>query len=680
MRHEAAVGRQASFWSDAGLGAAVFAGCAAIVVGIGLWTHYVSGAVFIIGAAVLAWHNGFRPAFVTTVLSTLALPPIVWWLDAQAGVTNPWVRTLSLFFVSLVVSWLCGNLHRSRTQLLIEQSRLRESDTFHRLIGELATDFAFHARVEANGQIVIDSATKGLEVWLGYTIDDLQSRPGLSLIHPDDRDSVSAALNRAGHGEDVHGDARVVAKDGRLVNVEFRASPERTADGQLTGVLGAFRDVTRMRQQQAALDEERRRLLVDIDMRQQVEAALRLAKDEAERRLHEAEEARAAVKDREHRLKTEAQLKDEFLATLAHELRNPLAPLRNVAAILRLEGLSPNAQQATNVMDRQVDQLVRLIDDLMDVSRITRGHLTLQRERVDISTIIQTAIEVAQPHLDAAGVSLSIEMPGRPCVLDCDATRIAQILMNLLNNAAKYTPAGGRVWLSATPQGDRVVLTVRDSGIGIPPEDQERVFGMFVQLNRDLRRTQSGLGIGLTLVKQMAELHGGTVSVWSAGTGQGSEFTVALPLSTVGEIPDAPLESAPPVRPARRVLIADDSRDGADSLAFILRAAGHEVTTAYDGQSAIELADATRPDVVLLDIGMPEVSGYDVARAIRRESWGRGMRLVALTGWGQADHRRRSLEVGFDDHLVKPVEMDVLEEVLHVGNAQPIPTKTQPIE
>ena len=224
------------------------------------------------------------------------------------------------------------------------------------------------------------------------------------------------------------------------------------------------------------------------------------------------------------------------------------------------------------------------------------------------------------------------------------------------------------------------MLTVRDSGIGIAPEDQERVFGMFVATQSRPAATQSGLGIGLTLVKQMAELHGGTVSVWSAGTGQGSEFTVSLPLAPVGDAPHARAEAAPPARPPRRVLIADDSRDGADSLAFILRAAGHEVTTAYDGQSAIELADAIRPDVVLLDIGMPEVSGYDVARAIRARELGTPHALVALTGWGQADHRRRSLEVGFDDHLVKPVEMDVLEEVLHVGNASPIQSRAQPTE
>jgi CheY-like chemotaxis protein len=215
-------------------------------------------------------------------------------------------------------------------------------------------------------------------------------------------------------------------------------------------------------------------------------------------------------------------------------------------------------------------------------------------------------------------------------------------------------------------------VTVRDTGIGISPEDQEKVFGMFVQLNRDMRRSQTGLGIGLTLVKQMTEMHGGSVSVWSAGLGHGSEFTVTLPLA----VPIAPSREAAQPDSTRRaplkILVADDSQDGADSLAFLLRAAGHEVFTAYDGRTAIQLAEEHKPDAVLLDIGMPEVSGYDVARAIRREAWGRSMRLIALTGWGQAEHRRRSLEAGFDDHLVKPVELDVLESVLQLGTASPI--------
>jgi signal transduction histidine kinase/ActR/RegA family two-component response regulator len=472
----------------------------------------------------------------------------------------------------------------------------------------------------------------------------------------------------------------VIAKDGRLVHVEYRAHPERNADGSLAGVLGAFRDISLQKQQEAALDAERQRLLVDIKKRQEVEAELRQAKEEAERRAHEAEEARAAVKDREQRLNYEAQLKDEFLATLAHELRNPLAPLRNVSEILRLEKLSETATQATGVMERQIAQLVRLIDDLMDVSRITRGQLTLRRERVDLRSIIESAVETAQPQLSAAGVSLTVEIPPHPLTLDADTTRIAQVFLNLLTNAAKFTPEGGRVWLVAHAHGDRVSVVVRDTGIGMAPEDQERVFGMFVQLNRDMRRSQTGLGIGLTLVKQMTEMHGGSVAVWSAGAGQGSEFTVTLPLAIAAETAQ-PQHDRPllPAHASWKILVADDSRDGADSLAYLLRTAGHDVKTAYDGRTAIRLAAEDKPDVVLLDIGMPEVTGYDVARAIRREAWGRGMRLIALTGWGQAEHRRRSLEVGFDDHLVKPVELDVLENVLQLGTPPPISGKGQPI-
>jgi PAS domain S-box-containing protein len=672
MRHEAAYERKASIWEDFGIGVAVFTMAAAVVVGIGLWTHYVTGAFFILATAILAWHSGFRPAVVSAVLATIATPYLVYALDAQANLINMPVRVVSLAAVSLVVSWLCGNLYRARERLLIEQSRLRESESFHRLIGELASDFAFHARIELGGHIVIDSATSGLKMLLGYTLEDLQSRPGLALIHPDDRSDIQDALSRAGAGEEVHGEARVIAKDGHLVHVEYRAHPERNPDGSLAGVLGAFRDISVQKQQQTALAAERQRLLVDIAMRQEVEGQLRQAKEEAERRADEAEEARAAVKDREHRLHYEAQLKDEFLATLAHELRNPLAPLRNVAEILRLEPLSETARHATGVMERQITQLVRLIDDLMDVSRITRGQLTLRKERVDLRSILESAVETAQPQLAAAGVSLSMEIPPEPLLLDADATRIAQVVLNLLTNAAKFTPSGGRVFVVARRQADRVSLVVRDTGVGIAAEDQEKVFGMFVQLNRDMRRSQTGLGIGLTLVKQMTELHGGTVSVWSAGSGQGSEFSVVLPLAATTEAGAEPVRVQAATHAVLKILVADDSQDGADSLAFLLKAGGHEVHTAYDGRTAIALAGEKRPDVVLLDIGMPEVSGYDVARAIRREAWGRSMRLIALTGWGQAEHRRRSLEVGFDDHLVKPVELDVLENLLQLGTASPI--------
>ena len=678
MRHQAAWGRKATIWEDLGIGVAVFALTAAIVIGIGWWTRYVTGMFFVLSTAILAWHSGFRPAFITGALSTLAIAPITIALDAGTSGINVRVRTLSIAIVCGVVSWLCGNLYRSRERLLIEQSRLRESESFHRLIGELASDFAFHARIEPGGQIAIDGATSGLKAVLGYTLEDLQSRPGLSLIHAEDRSDIQDALSRAGAGDEVKGETRVIAKDGRIVHVEYRAHPERNPDGSLAGVLGAFRDVSLERQQQTALAAERQRLLVDISKRQEVEAELRKATEEAERRAHEAEEARAAVKDREQRLHYEAQLKDEFLATLAHELRNPLAPLRNVAEILRLEALSDTARQATGVMERQISQLVRLIDDLMDVSRITRGQLTLRRERVDLRTIIESAVETAQPHMTAAGVQLTIERPPDPLILHADATRISQVFLNLLTNAAKFTPAGGEVAIIVKPQADRVSVVVRDSGVGIAPEDQERVFGMFVQLNRDMRRSQTGLGIGLTLVKQMTELHGGNVAVWSAGAGKGTEFTIHLPLAAAVEQPEAPQSTEPQPFAKWTILVVDDSQDGADSLAFLLKAGGHDVLTAYDGRTALSLAQERAPDVVLLDIGMPEMSGYDVARVIRREAWGRNMRLIALTGWGQAEHRRRSLEVGFDDHLVKPVELEMLEKLLQKGMAAPNSGKVQP--
>ncbi len=678
MRHEAAFARKATIWEDIGIGVAVFAFAAAIVIGIGLWTRYVTGAFFILTTAVLAWHSGFRPALVSTILGTLATAPLVQALDANAATINIQVRTLSVFLVSGVVSWLCGNLYRSRERLIIEQSRLRESENFHRLIGELASDFAFHARIELSGQIVIDSATSGLKAVLGYTVEDLAGRPGLSLIHPEDRADIQDALSRAGAGDEVQGEARVIAKDGRIVHVEYRAHPERNPDGSLAGVLGAFRDVSLQKQQQTALDAERQRLLVDINKRQGVEAELRKSKEEAERRANEAEEARAAVKDREHRLHYESQLKDEFLATLAHELRNPLAPLRNVAAILRLEPLSETARQATGVMERQISQLVRLIDDLMDVSRITRGQLTLRRERVDLRSIVESAVETAQPQMTSAGVRLVIELPEQPLMLDADSTRISQVFLNLLTNAAKFTPNGGTVTIGVKTHVDRVSVLVRDTGIGIAPADQDRVFGMFVQLNRDMRRSQTGLGIGLTLVKQMTELHGGSVAVWSEGIGKGTEFTITLPLADARQPAAAPASTEPGALQKWNILVVDDSRDGADSLAFLLKAAGHSVMTAYDGQSALGLARERQPDVALLDIGMPEMSGYEVARAIRREAWGRNMRLIALTGWGQAEHRRRSIEVGFDDHLVKPIELDVLEKLLQMGISTPISSKAQP--
>jgi PAS domain S-box-containing protein len=624
---------------------------------LGIWTHYVSGAYFLLAISVLAWRYGFRAGFLSMLISVAAYWPLMVWVDARAiaGPDRVPLRLINTVILALAISWFCENLHAARRKLLGEQQRLRESETFHRVIADLAADFAWHARVTRDGRLEIDSATSGLQMLLGYSIDDFKGRDWASVVHQDDQMMVRAAIERAIRGERTDGVARTHTRDGRVITVHYRIHPEiAPGAAQATGLIGAVRDIT--------VDRMR-------------EDAWHRAKEEAERRADEAEEARAALKDRERRLREEARLKDEFLATLAHELRNPLAPIRNVPDMLRAQPLSAESENAVAILERQLAQMVRLIDDLLDVSRITRGHLELRRSRVDLMGAVHNAVETSRPLFESAGVRLTISAPDVPVTLDADPTRLAQIVQNLLNNAAKYTPAGGAVALTVTPLDGKVTLSVRDSGIGIAADDLERVFELFVQIDRHSRRSQTGLGIGLPLVKQMAELHGGTVSVWSDGPGRGSEFVVTLPLAE-SAAPGAPAEPvpAPAAATPRRVLIVDDSEDGANSLAYVLEMRGHTVKTAYEGRAALTLAAEFRPEVFFVDIGMPGMSGYDVARAVRREPWGRGMTLVALTGWGQPDDRHRSFEAGFDRHLVKPAELDEVDRLLRGGRAHPSST------
>jgi signal transduction histidine kinase/CheY-like chemotaxis protein len=358
--------------------------------------------------------------------------------------------------------------------------------------------------------------------------------------------------------------------------------------------------------------------------------------------------------------------KDEFLATLGHELRNPLAPIRNSLEIMRLaEGNAAAVGEARAMMERQVRLMVRLIDDLLDVSRITRGKLRLRKERLDLAAVVRSAVESCRPQLDGAGQRLTVRVPAEPVHLEADPVRLAQVLGNLLNNAAKYTDRGGEVQLTAERRGDEVVVAVRDTGIGIAAEQLPRLFEMFSQGAAATARSQGGLGIGLALVKGLVEMHGGRVSAHSDGPGRGSEFVVRLP---------APAGPAPASRPAGngdgyprgkcRVLVADDNHDAADSLALMLRLRGHDTRTAHDGQEAVEAAGQFRPDVALLDLGMPRLNGFDAARRLRAEPWGATLLLVALTGWGQDEDRRRAAEAGFDHHLTKPVAPADLEEVL----------------
>ena len=361
--------------------------------------------------------------------------------------------------------------------------------------------------------------------------------------------------------------------------------------------------------------------------------------------------------------------KDEFLAILAHELRNPLAPLRNALESMRRAPQDREAAAwARGLMERQLAQMVRLIDDLLDLSRVSRGRVELKQEDVELSSVVHGAIEICGPAVQAACHALSVSLPHEPIVLRCDPTRMVQVLSNLISNAVKYTPSGsGRIEVAARRSHAGIELSVRDNGVGIPEEMLHKVFDMFTQVERSLERAQGGLGIGLTLVKRLVELHGGSIHARSAGPGRGSEFVVRLPEAVrAGERPAPRPAEEPQAGSARRqrILIADDNRDAADSLAVMLRVGGHEVRTAYDGQQAIDMAEAFRPALALLDIGMPRLNGYDTARRIREQPFGRDMVLIALTGWGQPEDKQRSRVAGFDHHLVKPVDPSALDRLL----------------
>ncbi len=415
----------------------------------------------------------------------------------------------------------------------------------------------------------------------------------------------------------------LIAKDGTSRPIDDSAAPIRNGQGHLSGVVLVFRDVT-----------ERRR-----------------AEDQLQRKNQE--------------LAAAARQKDEFLAMLAHELRNPLAPLRAALEIVKLRGDSPQAVgQMREMMERQLVHLVRLVDDLLDVSRITRGQIELRRERVSLSAVVQNAVEASGPFIEAGEHRLTITMPHEALDVAGDPTRLAQAISNLLNNAAKYTPPGGHIWLTVEQQDSEAAIRVKDTGIGIPTEMLSQVFEMFVQVDRSADRSQGGLGIGLTLVKRLVEMHDGTVEARSDGPGRGSEFTIRLPLVAVhkrrveGGIPPGPYG------PPRRILVVDDNVDAAESLAMMLRLSGHEVRTAHDGPSAIEQAATFFPDVVLLDLGMPGMNGYEAGRRVRELRGLEKVVLVALTGWGQEEDRQRSAAAGFHAHLVKPVDPGALQELL----------------
>ena len=386
-----------------------------------------------------------------------------------------------------------------------------------------------------------------------------------------------------------------------------------------------------------------------------------------------ARQAELALRDSEQRYRVIAaaakdadRRKDEFLATLAHELRNPLAPIGNALQLTKLAGEDPEIQrQARDTIERQFVQMVRLVDDLLDVGRITRNKLELRMQPVELASVIWQAVETSEALARQFEQDLQINITEEPIWVHADAVRLAQVFTNLLNNACKFTPVKGHVSISAERRGNLAAVSVKDTGIGLEPHQIDGIFEMFAQVDQSLERKHGGLGIGLTIAKQLVELHQGEITVRSDGPGRGSEFVVQLPIVVAEERKSAAVpEAKPQVTAARRILITDDNRDAATSLALLLRKRGHEVETAFGGNEAIAKAETWRPELMLLDLGMPEMNGFDVCRAIRQTTWGKDIQIVALTGWGQEQDRRNTHEAGFDAHLVKPVDMVVLGNML----------------
>jgi PAS domain S-box-containing protein len=509
-------------------------------------------------------------------------------------------------------------IHQDITDQRKAEAALRESEENLRLLADTIPQLAWMAGPE--GQVLWYNRR-----WYEYTGRVAGERDGWDWKEVHDPQSLPAVLERwersVATGEPFDMVVRLRGADGEYRPFLTRVNPLRDEEGRIRYWFGTNTDISDLMQMEEALRDAHRR-------------------------------------------------KDEFLATLAHELRNPLAPIRSAMQLIRVRRHDETTvNDALAIVERQVQQMVRLVNDLLDVSRITRNKLELHREEIELAEVVQTAVETARPSIEASGHQLTIELPPEPIHLRGDPVRLAQVFSNLLNNAAKYTERGGRIWLTAECLDHYCTVHVRDTGIGIASEMLPHVFDSFTQGQRALERSQGGLGIGLALVKRLVEMHGGIVEARSEGPGKGSEFIVRLPTyEPQGN------ESQPPEQEVNerdraaatgcRVLVVDDNRDAATTLAAILRITGNDVRTAHDGVEALQVAEPFRPDCILLDIGLPGMNGYEVARRLREAPWGKGVVLVALTGWGQEGDRQRSRDAGFDHHLVKPIDYSALEQLL----------------
>lgn len=458
----------------------------------------------------------------------------------------------------------------------------------------------------------ICKANYGRKAGEAFSYDDL-----FASIHADDRTRVSDAVDAALRGErDYDIEYRTVWPDSSLHWVMVRGQVTARRHGQPVRMSGVSLDITKQKN--------------------------------AEMQLRDADKR-----------------KDEFIALLAHELRNPLAPLRNAVGIIeRADGDAQLVRDTSELMERQLSHMVRLIDDLLDISRLSRDKLELRRARVLLSDVVASAVETVRPMIAAAGHRLSVTLPAEPIYLDADLTRLSQVFGNLLGNSAKYTAHGGRILLAAERDGEWVRVSITDNGIGIPHESLPTVFEMFSQVDRTIERSTGGLGIGLALVQGLVRMHSGTVEVTSPGDGLGSTFTVRLPVAAAPAPSVKGADASAEPRPARRVLVVDDNRDSAKTMAMMLRMHGDETGIAHDGLAAVEEAERMKPDVILMDVGMPRLNGYEATRRIRQQPWGRELTIIALTGWGQEGDRIASREAGCDGHLVKPVDFGELEQLV----------------
>jgi PAS domain S-box-containing protein len=532
---------------------------------------------------------------------------------------------------------------RDVTEKRRTERALAESDERFRLLVEGTMDYAIFM-LDPEGKVI--SWNAGARNIKGYEAEEIIGQH-FSRFYPQeaiDRGWPDTELERAAEDGRFEDEGWRVRKDGS----QFWANVVITALRDKTGRLRGFSKVTRNLTERREREEALRQLHAKLEER-------------VRNRTAELQKVNAQLEEADRR-------KDEFLAMLAHELRNPLAPIKNGVEIMKLVGDSePTLVQAREMIGRQVQHLTRLVDDLLDVSRITRGKISLQAERIELAGVVARAVETSGPLVESRRQHLSLTLPQKAVAVRGDITRLAQVVSNLLNNAAKYTPEEGHIWLKVEQNGEEALISVRDDGVGIPANLLPHVFDMFVQGDRTPARSEGGLGIGLTLVKSLVAMHGGTVVARSDGYGRGSEFTIHLPAEKVKQESVKPPSRPTMMRTGRRVLVVDDNKDSADSLAMLLRMLGHVVQTANDGPTGLSAAAEHKPEVVLLDIGLPGMDGYEVALQLRRMEDLKGITVVAMTGYGQEEDRRRTLEAGFDHHVTKPADPDLLQRLIVGG-------------